>query len=102
MMKSLRVIFLCLIATALFCVSECVGSSSLMRGRRLVREPMVSVSNQHSEYHKIQVRKMRIKPGGSTVTKFSTSKEGLEELFYHIDYHGVMTHPAPMPKHPTP
>ncbi|KAH9617667.1 hypothetical protein KSS87_013967 [Heliosperma pusillum] len=23
-----------------------------------------------------------------------------EELVYHIDYHGVTTHPAPTPKHP--
>ncbi|KAM7460931.1 hypothetical protein LguiA_029052 [Lonicera macranthoides] len=25
-----------------------------------------------------------------------------EELAYHIDYHGVSTHPTPNPKHPTP
>ena len=26
----------------------------------------------------------------------------LEETVYHIDYHGVMTHPTPTPKHPKP
>ena len=26
----------------------------------------------------------------------------LEETVYHIDYHGVTTHPTPTPKHPKP
>ncbi|KAI3956465.1 hypothetical protein MKX01_016878 [Papaver californicum] len=25
-----------------------------------------------------------------------------EELVYHVDYHGVSTHPTPTPKHPIP
>lgn len=46
---------------------------------------------------------MRIKQGRPTTADVSRHEEGLEEeLVYHIDYHGVMTHPTPTPKHPTP
>ena len=37
--------------------------------------------------------------------KYSRSKEIMDEdevVNYHIDYHGVTTHPTPTPKHPKP
>jgi hypothetical protein len=46
---------------------------------------------------------------GSTVQEGSmalkrTSSHGYnsDELVYHVDYHGVTTHPTPTPRHPKP
>lgn len=33
-------------------------------------------------------------------TKYANSNSDLDELIYHIDYHGVTTHPTP--RHPKP
>lgn len=37
---------------------------------------------------------------GNTSLLHLTSEHG-DEWIYHVDYHGVMTHPNPAPKHPT-
>lgn len=34
--------------------------------------------------------------------KESASVADEQELVYHVDYHGVTTHPNPTPKHPKP
>lgn len=45
---------------------------------------------------------------GSTIQEGSMAKESpssgynLDELVYHVDYHGVTTHPTPTPRHPKP
>ncbi|OMO77613.1 hypothetical protein COLO4_25057 [Corchorus olitorius] len=31
-----------------------------------------------------------------------SNSNNMDELVYHIDYHGVTTHPTPTPKHPKP
>ena len=38
----------------------------------------------------------------SIAVEHRSSSKNLEEIVYHIDYHGVMTHPTPTPKHPKP
>lgn len=37
----------------------------------------------------------------STV-KYAASTDDFDEIVYHIDYHGVTTHPTPTPRHPKP
>ncbi|KAL3532765.1 hypothetical protein ACH5RR_006286 [Cinchona calisaya] len=37
----------------------------------------------------------------STEKQNSSSKD-VEDIVYHIDYHGATTHPTPTPKHPKP
>lgn len=37
----------------------------------------------------------------STV-KYAASTNDYDEIVYHIDYHGVTTHPTPTPRHPKP
>lgn len=34
--------------------------------------------------------------------KYTTRIDDSDQLVYHIDYHGVTTHPTPTPKHPRP
>ncbi|GAB2267388.1 hypothetical protein Dimus_002373 [Dionaea muscipula] len=36
---------------------------------------------------------------GYAEVEYLTSESG-DELIYHVDYHGVTTHPYPAPKHP--
>ncbi|KAL9255386.1 hypothetical protein AKJ16_DCAP10437 [Drosera capensis] len=36
---------------------------------------------------------------GYSEVEYQTSERG-DEWIYHVDYHGVMTHPNPAPKHP--
>jgi hypothetical protein len=33
---------------------------------------------------------------------YPSSRDNLDDLVYHVDYHGVTTHPTPTPKHPKP
>lgn len=39
---------------------------------------------------------------GLMAVKGRRREDNLDELVYHIDYHGVTTHPTPTPKHPKP
>lgn len=38
----------------------------------------------------------------STENKHEKSGDSIDEVVYHIDYHGVTTHPTPTPRHPRP
>ncbi|KAI3416726.1 uncharacterized protein J3R85_015179 [Psidium guajava] len=37
---------------------------------------------------------------GSSELQTLSNKDRTDDLVYHIDYHGVTTHPTPTPKHP--
>ncbi|KAJ6912982.1 hypothetical protein NC651_015453 [Populus alba x Populus x berolinensis] len=34
--------------------------------------------------------------------EYPSSSDNIDDLVYHVDYHGVSTHPTPTPKHPKP
>jgi hypothetical protein len=56
--------------------------------------------------YKMQVdEKMKgstVQEGSMALTRTSSREKLDHELVYHIDYHGVTTHPTPTPKHPKP
>ncbi|RVW76685.1 uncharacterized protein LOC100852603 [Vitis vinifera] len=112
-MKSSRILLLCLLTTAFYLLHQhssiaSTSSSSLnfLPGRRHVRELSMSFSNRKNEYQEIQDVDDEMKPStmqeDSIAVEHRSSSKNLEEIVYHIDYHGVMTHPTPTPKHPKP
>lgn len=41
--------------------------------------------------------------GCSMAKEYKTTTNNMDDdIVYHIDYHGVTTHPTPNPKHPKP
>ncbi|KAK6933499.1 hypothetical protein RJ641_036393 [Dillenia turbinata] len=111
-MKPSFIIFLCLLTMSLclLCWNVCLTSSSvansssslaLVPGRRTPRRLGIPLPEQSQvENHwKTQVNE-DIKVQDSEEVKQSNSDEDVDKLIYHIDYHGVMTHPTPTPKHP--
>ncbi|KAG6649262.1 hypothetical protein I3843_07G196400 [Carya illinoinensis] len=114
-MRSSRIVFLsCLLSTAFyFCSPTLITTSSsfieLPAGRPSVRKlSMLSPYDKH-KYHKVKIGEDQIK-GSSTVAEGSmalkrtrSGQDNLDhEFVYHIDYHGVTTHPTPTPRHPKP
>ncbi|KAB2620470.1 hypothetical protein D8674_037498 [Pyrus ussuriensis x Pyrus communis] len=102
-MKSVYIIFLCFLVTVLCLSSHKISTASRtsLPGRRPMRKLSMSSTNNkvvdgdgESETSKFQEIPV--------VINFSNSKSDLDELVYHIDYHGVTTHPNPTPRHPTP
>ncbi|XP_063949632.1 uncharacterized protein LOC108223948 [Daucus carota subsp. sativus] len=74
-------------------------------GRRPIRDLRILHSRQQDADHKIKVlpketAKVTIQP--DSLRNESASVDDERELVYHIDYHGVTTHPNPTPKHPRP
>ncbi|XP_023515382.1 uncharacterized protein LOC111779554 [Cucurbita pepo subsp. pepo] len=64
-----------------------------------------SFSNPESEFLKVEVHKDEFnrpsaKDISSNIPEYEASIDRMGELVYHIDYHGVTTHPNPTPKHP--
>ncbi|KAA0058191.1 uncharacterized protein E5676_scaffold629G002010 [Cucumis melo var. makuwa] len=56
-----------------------------------------------SEYHEVhedEFNRPSPKDMSSNTPEHEASINSLGELIYHIDYHGVTTHPNPTPKHP--
>ncbi|KAA8535702.1 hypothetical protein F0562_030705 [Nyssa sinensis] len=104
MMRSSNIIFFCLLATALYFASQSISSSpplTFLSGRRPLREFSISSSKQQHQYQKIKVNeemKGSTNREGSTAIECVSSNKDAEKLLYHIDYHGVTTHPTP--KHP--
>ncbi|GMH16429.1 hypothetical protein Nepgr_018270 [Nepenthes gracilis] len=58
-----------------------------------------SVEIQKAEVFDEEMQRLKYQEGHSEV-EYLTRGENGDEVIYHIDYHGVMTHPAPTPKHP--
>ncbi|RXH71432.1 hypothetical protein DVH24_018787 [Malus domestica] len=110
-MKSVYIIFLCFLITVLCLSSHKISTDSRtsLPGRRPTRKLSMSLTNNKvNKYQKFKVvdgdresetSKFREIP---VVIKHSNSNSDLDELVYHIDYHGVTTHPNPTPRHPTP
>uniref|UniRef100_A0A5B7C0A1 Uncharacterized protein n=1 Tax=Davidia involucrata TaxID=16924 RepID=A0A5B7C0A1_DAVIN len=101
MMRSSNIIFFFLLAIALYFVSQSISSSHPLTfppGRRPLRELSMSSSNQPDQIKVNKEMKRSTNREGSTAIEYVSSYEDTEELRYHIDYHGVTTHPTP--KHP--
>ncbi|XWS22012.1 hypothetical protein CRYUN_Cryun30bG0107000 [Craigia yunnanensis] len=104
-------LLLCLLASAfyLFSSSSSFSSSNYLTGRRSLT---ISLPLQKSRYPKEKVvdEGWQSSRKGSMWLKYSRRKENMDEkeedkvVNFHIDYHGVTTHPTPTPtpKHPIP
>ncbi|KAI9191549.1 hypothetical protein LWI28_009879 [Acer negundo] len=103
-MKSLHFISLCLLTTFafFFFIQNNIGSSAYSTNFHPRKQVLISSSNHKGPSHQFQVndddddddeRKQSRVVGGDKVD---------DETVYHIDYHGVTTHPNPTPKHPKP
>ncbi|KAL9442298.1 hypothetical protein AB3S75_018229 [Citrus x aurantiifolia] len=105
-MKSLHFIFFCMITISLYLFSKSTASSAASTfypGRRTFTEVPISPPNQKNPHHNTQCEMQAIddKTKQSTV-KYAASTDDFDEIVYHIDYHGVTTHPTPTPRHPKP
>ncbi|KAL9442297.1 hypothetical protein AB3S75_018229 [Citrus x aurantiifolia] len=101
-MKSLHFIFFCMITISLYLFSKSTASSAASTfypGRRTFTEVPISPPNQKNPHHNTQAIDDKTKQ--STV-KYAASTDDFDEIVYHIDYHGVTTHPTPTPRHPKP
>ena len=52
------------------------------------------------QVHKDEFNRPSAKDISSNIPEYEASIDRMGELVYHIDYHGVTTHPNPTPKHP--
>lgn len=101
-MKSLHFIFFCMITISVSFFSKSTGSSAastFYSGRRTLIEVPIASPNHKNPFHKTQAIDDKTKQ--STV-KYAASTNDYDEIVYHIDYHGVTTHPTPTPRHPKP
>ncbi|KAJ7979369.1 putative Transmembrane protein [Quillaja saponaria] len=104
------ILFLCLLATSFYFLSQYTSFASSSPSQTVVKRPPRKLSmllpNHEYEYHKIKVAGEAMKSAtnkeGSTTLEYARSIEKLDDLVYHTDYHGVTTHPNPTPRHPTP
>lgn len=109
-MKSLLLIFFCLLVTAFHFSTQNITASSLsspisLRGRRVLQGLSLSF-NKKDEYQEVKVmnEKRKLSTIQDEFMEFEIPKDAMEEdeFAYHVDYHGVTTHPNPTPKHPKP
>ncbi|KAJ4709197.1 Solute carrier family 13 member 3 [Melia azedarach] len=98
-----------MLTIALYFLSQTIASSAsytFYPGRRTLRELQKSSPNHKAPCHKIKDMDDKISQSTvkdvSTAVKYATSNDSFDEIVYHIDYHGVTTHPTPTPKHPKP
>ncbi|RVW26165.1 hypothetical protein CK203_109160 [Vitis vinifera] len=107
-MKFSHILLFCVLATASYVFYQhfSIASLNFLPGRRHVRELSMSFSNPKHEYQNIQDVDEEMKRStmqeDSIAVQHRSSSENSEENVYHIDYHGVKTHPTPTPKHPQP
>ncbi|GMY35127.1 Solute carrier family 13 member 3 [Fagus crenata] len=92
------------------------SSTILLQGMRPMRKLMsMAVPNDKHKYHQIKASNLKVPLNNDEEMKGSTIQEGSmalkrtsshgynsDELVYHVDYHGVTTHPTPTPRHPKP
>lgn len=77
-----------------------------MREQRSMREQRMSSVTLRDEHENTKV--LDEKPEQATIKEdsrqlaYPSSTDNLDDLVYHVDYHGVTTHPTPTPKHPKP
>ncbi|MCL7031897.1 hypothetical protein MKW94_002281 [Papaver nudicaule] len=102
-MKLSTSISLCFLITLIFFLSSptitALASSSssssmlLQTGKPSVRK----LGNHQQDKLNIKVMSKHIIKGVP-----AEADDNGEDLVYHVDYHGVSTHPTPTPKHPRP
>ncbi|CAN0865132.1 hypothetical protein LINGRAHAP2_LOCUS9146 [Linum grandiflorum] len=104
-MKSLYFLVFCLLATAIcFFHSDFSSSSSTLiplSSRRSMREWDAPISTARLDGHgedKVLDEEQRKNWKGAHQLQNAKSEDQEDELIYHIDYNGVMTHPSPTPK----
>ncbi|XP_047324034.1 uncharacterized protein LOC124927625 [Impatiens glandulifera] len=68
-------------------IKEQGGLNSDQKSSKVIKEEMIK-----SRKGGLLGRKVRV----------TMEDDEIEDLTYHIDYHGVTTHPTPTPKHPQP
>ncbi|KAK1323001.1 hypothetical protein QJS10_CPA02g01531 [Acorus calamus] len=92
-------LLLCFLTMFLCMLSISGGDASLeTRGRRIL---MMTMKPMREEV-KAQVAEL-VEAGTEVVSaEGDHGSRDEEEVIYHIDYHGVKTHPNPLPKHPKP
>ncbi|KAF9616295.1 hypothetical protein IFM89_029071 [Coptis chinensis] len=108
-MKPSSIFFLYLIALCLSSLNITHASSpsitsTLLKGRRTLRTIEFEKLNHHQQDHNIKVAGkdwFRADAKRLAVGEDEVDEDG-DGLLYHIDYHGVSTHPYPSPKHPRP
>ncbi|KAJ0090711.1 hypothetical protein Patl1_14135 [Pistacia atlantica] len=103
-MKSLHCICFCLLTIAMYFVSQNIGSSAsttFYTRRRNMKEMKMSSPNCHKVIDD-EAKQSKDQDGCSTAMEYEATANHLEDIVYHIDYHGVTTHPTPTPKHPKP
>ncbi|XP_024020706.1 uncharacterized protein LOC112091398 [Morus notabilis] len=110
-MRSLGIIFFSLLIALVYFSSQNISSSLsppnfLPKARQPPRKLRVSSSALVHEHRKLEVTdedlKTSISEEISTENKHEKSGDSIDEVVYHIDYHGVTTHPTPTPRHPRP
>ncbi|KAJ6381163.1 hypothetical protein OIU77_029951 [Salix suchowensis] len=85
-------------------LSFILGDSAKVLGRRSMREqrmPSVTLTDEHENTKVLdeKTEQTTIKED-SRQLEYPGSSDNLDDLVYHVDYHGVTTHPTP--KHPEP
>ncbi|GLT80377.1 hypothetical protein SLA2020_518190 [Shorea laevis] len=106
-MKPLVFIFLSLLTATLYFFSLYIDSPSspspslfVIPGRRSMRGLMMSLPEQ-KEYRNPEMKVM-IEDSKQSSIQNPVALDDSDELVYNIDYHGVKTHPTPVPRHPKP
>lgn len=108
-MRSWHAFFFCFLTTTIYLQSMNAAAATSahfhLLGRRHMRDLRILHSSQLDADQKIKVLPMKttldtIQP--DSFPKESASVDDERELVYHVDYHGVTTHPDPTPKHPKP
>ncbi|KAF5186263.1 hypothetical protein FRX31_024152 [Thalictrum thalictroides] len=110
-MKPCSIMFFCLITTALYLSSLNIAhassssssiTSTLLAGKRTMRKMGSEKPEVRQEDNDIKVVKTQWQQADKGSAVGEDVDEDGDELLYHIDYHGVSTHPYPSPKHPRP
>uniref|UniRef100_A0A2P2N7R5 Transmembrane protein n=1 Tax=Rhizophora mucronata TaxID=61149 RepID=A0A2P2N7R5_RHIMU len=112
-MKFLLLLFSCLLLITTLCIfSHSINSSSpaspgvFPTVRRSMREKVMSSFHRRNGFEKTMVPEDETEQVAiqqdSEQLEFVSSINHVDDLHYHIDYHGVTTHPNPTPRHPKP
>ncbi|XVE70300.1 hypothetical protein DITRI_Ditri10aG0061300 [Diplodiscus trichospermus] len=115
-----HIIFLCLL-TVSFCIFSSSSSSSISLTGRKLAVKLMSLPHLNNRYRKPKVveeagfgwqssqKASSMAMQQQQQQQYSINDERIDEddddevvHNYHIDYHGVTTHPTPTPKHPLP
>ncbi|KAJ6912122.1 hypothetical protein NC651_014712 [Populus alba x Populus x berolinensis] len=68
------------------------GRRSMREQRSMSEQRMSSVLDEKTEQATIKEDSRQL--------EYPSSSDNIDDLVYHVDYHGVSTHPTPTPKHP--